>query len=157
MEKLPLLASRLGIYEYPRHLPGYTGHCPQEKHSFGETYGNTTGSWYKNYRQTTLSNSKERLGRGGDLHVPFPIYYTHEPSLVVGTTTRTHKRWEAPERYTMHNRSGNENAIKCFKLAAEDHREQYKDKTGVLTQVPQFALPKISNQSSPRWKRTDYP
>merc|ERR1712141_918387 len=153
MEKLPLLVNRLGIYQHPRHIPGYTGHCAQEKYSFAETFGNTTGKWFDDYRQKTLSNSKERFTRGGDVHVPFPVHYQHDPSLVVGTTSRTHRRWESPDNYKLHNRSPNEERIRDFKLAAEDHREQYKDKTGTLLRVNEFALPRVSQQTSPNWKK----
>eukprot|EP00795_Rhopilema_esculentum_P007549 gene7549-13334_t len=151
MEKLPLVANRLGIYENPRHFPGYTGHCPGERYSFGETYGNSTSYSYSSYRHGELSNSKERLGRGGDVHIPFPTYYQHEPSLVIGTTTRTHRRWEAPERYRLSNESSNQKHIKDFKMAAEDHREQYKDHSGSIVKGQQFQLPKVSHQTSPKW------
>jgi len=157
MEKLPLLANRLGIYEHPRHIPGYTGHCPQVKYSFGETFGDTSGGLLYDYRQKTLSNSKERFTRGGDVHIPFPVYYKNDPTLVVGTTTRTHRRWESAEKYKLHNRSPNEDKISDFKLAAEDHREQYKDNTATLPKIDEFLLPNISQQTSPIWKQVNYP
>ena len=96
----------------------YTGHCPQEKHSHGETFGNSTGHWYNSYRQRILSNSNERLGRGGHSIIPFPAYYQNEPSLVVGSTQRSHRRWEASEKYQLHNLSSNESRIGAFKLAS---------------------------------------
>ena len=94
----------------------YTGHCPQARYSFGETFGDTSGNLLYDYRQRTLSNSKERFTRGGDVHIPFPIYYQNDPTLVVGTTTRTHRRWESAEKYKLHNQSPNENRIYDFKL-----------------------------------------
>ena len=94
----------------------YTGHCPQAKYSFGETFGDTSGGLLYDYRQNTLSNSKERFTRGGDVHIPFPVYYKNDPTLVVGTTTRTHRRWESAEKYKLHNRSPNEDKISDFKL-----------------------------------------
>ena len=156
MEKLPTLGSQMSVYSHPKHLPGYTGFIPGHPGREGVTFGTSTKTWLDEYKTTQLSNTQERLGRGGDKEIPFPKYYTQDPHSVVGDRSRTHERWDVVKNYHLSSRNYERDTnIKDFKRQAEDHREHYKDHTGWRKPVDVFQQPAISLQKTPRWKLND--
>lgn len=150
MEKLTLLTTNMEIYRHPRHVPGYLGYTPQIKFTYGETFGNTTGRWFQDYRAATLNTSKERMGRGGDKFLPFPTYYTNNPDHVLGARTRSRDRWQAAPKYKLFNVDGRDVAIKKYDKAAQRHREHYKDRTETVPPVRLFILPNVFHDTKSR-------
>jgi len=94
------------------------GYTPTIKYRYGDTYGNTTAQWFRDYRQDTLKTSKERMGRGGDKNLPFPTYYTNNPDHVVGTRTKSRDRWLAAPKYQLFNVDDRGVAVKTFDLVS---------------------------------------
>ena len=92
----------------------YLGYTPRIKYTYGETFGNTTARWFKDYRAAELNTSKERMGRGGDKFVPFPTYYTNNPDHVLGARTRSRDRWLAAPKYKLLNLDDRDGAIKKY-------------------------------------------
>lgn len=102
-------------------LYSYSGYTPRIKYTYGETFGNTTGRWFQDYRAATLNTSKERMGRGGDRFLPFPTYYTNNPDHVLGARTSSRDRWLAAPKYKLLNLDDRDESIKkydkvCFLL-----------------------------------------
>ena len=102
-------------------LYSYSGYTPRVKYAYGETFGNTTGRWFQDYRAATLNTSKERMGRGGDRFLPFPTYYTNNPDHVLGARTSSRDRWLAAPKYKLLNLDDRDGSIKkydkvCFLL-----------------------------------------
>jgi len=143
MEKLTLLTTNMEMYRHPRHVPGYSGYTPRVKYTYGETFGNTTGRWFQDYRVATLNTSKERMGRGGDKFLPFPTYYTNNPDHVLGARTSSRDRWLAAPKYKLLNLDDRDGAIKKYDKAAQYHRDHYKDRTETVPPVRIFILPKL--------------
>ncbi|XP_028412284.1 UPF0573 protein C2orf70 homolog B-like isoform X2 [Dendronephthya gigantea] len=113
--KLPVVTTNPEIYRHPRHLPGYTGHVHQENFQYGETYGNTSARLLSEYRATKLQDSTLGMnGRGGDAQLPFPTYYDHDPSRVMGTRPRTWERWQPQHKFDLLNTSSREREIRDF-------------------------------------------
>lgn len=150
MEKLTLVTTNMNLYQHPRHVPGYAGYTPRIKYCYGETYGNTTANWFKDYRVTELNTSKERMGRGGDQFLPFPTFYTNNPDHVLGARTSSRDRWKAAPKYKLLNLDDRDAAIKSYDKAAQYHRDQYRDKTQTVPPVKIFYLPNVfrDNKSS---------
>ncbi|XP_028412283.1 UPF0573 protein C2orf70 homolog B-like isoform X1 [Dendronephthya gigantea] len=147
--KLPVVTTNPEIYRHPRHLPGYTGHVHQENFQYGETYGNTSARLLSEYRATKLQDSTLGMnGRGGDAQLPFPTYYDHDPSRVMGTRPRTWERWQPQHKFDLLNTSSREREIRDFNKAAQQHREQYKDHSGSRVPVDIFVQPNISYPTS---------
>ena len=95
-------------------LHSYSGYTPRVKYTYGETFGNTTGRWFQDYRAATLNTSKERMGRGGDKFLPFPTYYTNNPDHVLGKRTSSRDRWLAAPKYKLLNIDDRDLAIKKY-------------------------------------------
>ena len=53
-------------------------------------------------------------GQGGDLQLPFPAYYQHEPSYVIGTRPRTWDRWCPQHKHELLNVSKREVEIREY-------------------------------------------
>lgn len=92
----------------------YSGYTPRVKYTYGETFGNTTGRWFQDYRAATLNTSKGRMGRGGDKFLPFPTYYTNNPDHVLGARTSSRDRWLAAPKYKLLNLDDRDGAIKTY-------------------------------------------
>ena len=93
----------------------YTGHVHQENFQYAETYGNKTARLLSEYRTGKLQDSTLGVkGRGGDAQIPFPTYYDHDPSRVIGTRPRTWERWQPQHRYDLLNSSSREKEIRDF-------------------------------------------
>ncbi|XP_028407280.1 UPF0573 protein C2orf70 homolog B-like [Dendronephthya gigantea] len=139
--KLPVITTNPEIYRHPRHLPGYTGHVHQENFQYARLLSE--------YRATKLQDSTLGMnGRGGDAQLPFPTYYDHDPSRVMGTRPRTWERWQPPHNFDLLNTSSREREIRDFNKAAQQHREQYKDHSGSRVPVDIFVQPNISYPTS---------
>ncbi|EDO44167.1 predicted protein [Nematostella vectensis] len=149
MQKLTLVTTNMEMYKHPRHMPGYLGYTPTIKYTYSDTYGNTTAKWFSDYRNATINTSKERMWRGGHKHLPFPTYYTGNPDHVLGARTYARDRWEAAPKYKLFNTHEQDNTIKNFDSAAQQHREQYRDRTQTVQPVKIFLLPKISHETTP--------
>lgn len=143
MEKLTLLTTNMDLYKHPRHVPGYLGYIPGIKYTYGETYGNTTAGWFRDYRAKELSTSKERTARGGDKHLSFPTYYTNNPNHVLGARTSSRDRWQAAPRYKLLNLDDRDAAIKTYDKATQHHRDHYRDRTEAVPPVKIFFLPNV--------------
>ena len=93
----------------------FTGHVHQEDFQYAETYGNKTARLLSEYRTAKLQDSTLGVkGRGGDAQIPFPTYYDHDPSRVIGTRPRTWERWQPQHRYDLLNNSSREKEIRDF-------------------------------------------
>lgn len=98
---------------YRIHCLSYTGHVHQSRYQHGKTYGNNTANLLAAYRQKKLGDSTLGVnGRGGDLQLPFPAYYQHEPSYVIGTRPRTWDRWCPQHKHELLNVSKREVEIR---------------------------------------------
>lgn len=119
MSKLNRLYSKKWLLYRPvcfYFFPSYAGYTPRIKYCYGETYGNTTANWFKDYRATELNTSKERMGRGGDQFLPFPTYYTNNPDHVLGARTSSRDRWRAAPKYKLLNLDERDAAIKSYDM-----------------------------------------
>ena len=96
-------------------LHSYTGHVPQMKYQHSETNGNTSARILSDYRGKKLHDSTLGLhGRGGDAQLPFPTYYDHDPTRVIGTRSRTWERWRPAHNYDLLNTSPRDEELREF-------------------------------------------
>lgn len=81
----------------------------------GETYGNVSARILSDYRSGKLEDSTLGLrGRGGDAQIPFPTYYDHDPSRVIGTRPRTWERWALAHNYDLLNYGSRDEELREF-------------------------------------------
>ncbi|XP_069461713.1 ciliary microtubule inner protein 2C isoform X2 [Ambystoma mexicanum] len=137
-----LVTHNNATYINPALMPGYRGHVPTKVYAFGDTYGNTTAKYFQDFRSSALNTSKSPYCSGGN----FPTLYSNDPSLVLGSRSRSWDRWLHAPTCTRFNVDYNRTEeLKDFHKLAQKQREHYRDKTGTVPQVPYFVLP-VKNQ-----------
>ncbi|CAH1773306.1 unnamed protein product [Owenia fusiformis] len=133
-----LITTNNATYIPPRFMPGYHGHCPTLKFSYGETYGNSTSKYFQDYRSETLNNSHSVYNKGGS----FPTFYSHNPDIVMSNRSRTwDKRLAAPRYELSHTHHDRQEQLDKFHKMSHAHREHYKDTTGEVPRMDHFVLP----------------
>ncbi|XP_057289689.1 protein FAM166C B-like [Hydractinia symbiolongicarpus] len=82
--------------------PGYTGYMPQQRFSYGDTYGNTTAAHFQARRNhVLLSGAMQTAKESEPSLVKFPTVYSNDPSLVLAERKRSRERWMAALRYEL--------------------------------------------------------
>ncbi|XP_077008467.1 ciliary microtubule inner protein 2C isoform X2 [Tamandua tetradactyla] len=133
-----LLTEFNAAYVPPGLMPGYQGHVPSAAFSFGSTYGSTTLKYFQDRRHTTMEKSHTPYSKGGH----FPTLFSPDPNLVLSNQSNTWDRWLRAPSYTRFNLdSDRAAALARFYQVAQQHREYYRDKTGLAPRVPYFVLP----------------
>ncbi|XP_066120808.1 ciliary microtubule inner protein 2C [Saccopteryx bilineata] len=131
-----LLTEFNAAYVPPALTPGYKGHVPSVAFSFGSTYGTTTLKYFQDHRHAALEKSYTPFSKGGR----FPTIFSPNPNLAL--SPRVWDRWLHTPCYTRFSLdSGRSAGLACFYQMAQQHREYYRDKTGLVPQVPYFVLP----------------
>jgi hypothetical protein len=80
-------------------LPKYTGHVPETKFMYGETYGHASEKHFQNYRSSTLNSSKSLYARGGY----FPSSYSNNPDSVIANRSLSRDRFLFTPKYELNN------------------------------------------------------
>ncbi|XP_039743546.1 ciliary microtubule inner protein 2C [Pteropus medius] len=133
-----LLTEFNAAYVPPALMPGYQGHVPGVAFSFGSPYGTATLKYFQDHRNAGLERSRTPLSRGGH----FPTIFSPNPNLVLSDRSRTRDRWLHAPSYTRFNLdSGRSTDFSRFYQMAQQHRNYYRDKTGLVPRVPYFVLP----------------
>ncbi|XP_006910363.1 UPF0573 protein C2orf70 homolog [Pteropus alecto] len=133
-----LLTEFNAAYVPPALMPGYQGHVPGVAFSFGSPYGTATLKYFQDHRNAGLERSRTALSRGGH----FPTIFSPNPNLVLSDRSRTRDRWLHVPSYTRFNLdSGRSTDFSRFYQMAQQHRNYYRDKTGLVPRVPYFVLP----------------
>ncbi|XP_015984492.2 protein FAM166C [Rousettus aegyptiacus] len=131
-----LLTEFNAAYVPPALMPGYRGHVPGVAFSFGSSYGTATLKYFQDHRNAVLERSRTPLSRGGH----FPTIFSPNPNLVL--SDRTRDRWLHAPSYTRFNLdNGRSTDFSRLYQMAQQHRNYYRDKTGLVPQVPYFVLP----------------
>ncbi|CAL8081819.1 unnamed protein product [Calicophoron daubneyi] len=125
-------------YFSPRLIPYYRGHCPNLKFDYGQTYGMATAKQLQDFRLSVLASSQTPYCKGGQI----PTFYTHNPDLVSENSRAGRERSSGYFKSDLYNQDFDRSEeISRFNLLAQQHRQQYKDKTGTLKSVPEFHIP----------------
>ncbi|KAM8784751.1 ciliary microtubule inner protein 2C [Rhynchonycteris naso] len=131
-----LLTEFNAAYVPPALMPGYKGHVPSVAFSFGSTYGTTTLKYFQDHRHTALGKSSTPFSKGGR----FPTIFSPNPNLA--PSSHVWDRWLHRPCYTRFNLDNSRSAsLAQFYQMAQQHREYYRDKTGLVPRVPYFVLP----------------
>ncbi|XP_016065495.1 PREDICTED: UPF0573 protein C2orf70 homolog [Miniopterus natalensis] len=111
----------------------YKGHVPGVAFSFGSTYGTTTLKYFQDHRNAAMEGQGP-FRRGGH----FPTIFSPNPNLMRSNWGR----WLSRPSYTRFNLDSDRSTeLTRFYQLAQQHREYYRDKTGLVPQVPYFVLP----------------
>ncbi|XP_007532652.1 ciliary microtubule inner protein 2C [Erinaceus europaeus] len=133
-----LLTEFNAAYVPPGLMPGYQGHVPGVAFSFSCPYGTATLKSFQDHRNAALERAHAPRSSGGH----FPTLYSPNPDLVLCYCAQAWDRFLHTPSYTrfnldLHRSTGLHN----FYQEAQKHREQYRDRTGLLPRVPYFVLP----------------
>nr|KAF6429014.1 hypothetical protein HJG59_001850 [Molossus molossus] len=119
-------------YVPPALMPGYKGHVPGVDFSFGSTYGTTTLKYFQDHRNAALENGHTPFSKGGH----FPTVFSPNPNLALRDRDRHY--WLLAPSYTRFNLDSDRSTeLSRF----YQHRQYYRDKTGMVSRVPYFVLP----------------
>ncbi|GCB65665.1 ciliary microtubule inner protein 2C [Scyliorhinus torazame] len=132
-----LITNYNATYIPPALMPGYRGYIPTINFTYGNTYGNTTRKYFQDFRLSALNTSQSPYSKGGQ----FPTIYSNDPSLVIADRSHNRNRWlDAPQwsRYDLDFDRNEE--LKKFDKLAQQHRVNYKDKTGTVRRVDHFVM-----------------
>ncbi|XP_058406662.1 protein FAM166C [Diceros bicornis minor] len=133
-----LLTEFNAAYVPPGLMPGYQGHVPGVAFSFGAPYGTATLKYFQDQRNAALEKSHTPFSRGGH----FPTIFSPNPNLVLSNRAHTRDRWLHTPSYTRFNLDSDRSTeLSRFYQMAQQHRNYYRDKTGVVPRVPYFVLP----------------
>ncbi|XP_069742597.1 ciliary microtubule inner protein 2C isoform X2 [Narcine bancroftii] len=133
-----LITNYNATYIPPALMPGYHGHVPTINFTYGDTYGNSTRKYFGDFRMSALNSSQSPYSKGGQ----FPTIYSYSPSLVIENRMHNRNRWLSAPRWSRYDVDFNrEEEIKTFDKLSQQHRENYKDKTGTIPGVNHFVLP----------------
>ncbi|XP_078256255.1 ciliary microtubule inner protein 2C [Rhinoraja longicauda] len=133
-----LITNYNATYIPPALMPGYRGFVPTIHFTYGDTYGNSTRKYFQDFRMAALNSSQSPYSKGGQ----FPTFYSNDPSLVIENRMNNRNRWLYAPRWSRHDVDfDREEALKTFDKLAQQHRENYKDKTGTIPRIDHFVLP----------------
>ncbi|KAL2082434.1 hypothetical protein ACEWY4_022252 [Coilia grayii] len=107
-------------YISPARMPGYAGHVPTNKFTYGETYGNATSRTFQEARFTSMTSSATASVRGG----MFPSTRPSDRHLTTVQPARTRQQ-----------------ELQNFAQLTQRHRDSYRDRTGMCLPVGYFQLP----------------
>ncbi|MBN3303282.1 C070A protein, partial [Amia calva] len=142
-----LVSHSRATYTPPALMPGYCGHVPTVKFSFGDTFGNATMRHFQDFRSAVLESSKSPYSSGGQ----FPTVYSHNPSLVTACRSRSRDRALLTPYWSRHNVDlSRQEELKKFEKLAQNHRDAYKDTTGTLQPVKYFIQPVKESERFPQ-------
>ncbi|XP_040848692.1 protein FAM166C [Ochotona curzoniae] len=129
-----LLTEFNAAYVPPGLMPGYQGHVPSVAFSFGSSYGAATLKYFQDQRFAAMAKGQALFNRSSH----FPTIFSSDPGLVL---VPSRARRLAPI-YTRFNLDASRSAkLAHFYQLAQQHRNYYRDKTGMLPRVPYFVLP----------------
>ncbi|XP_072911555.1 ciliary microtubule inner protein 2C isoform X1 [Hemitrygon akajei] len=133
-----LITNYNATYIPPALMPGYRGFVPTINFTHGDTYGNTTRKYFEDFRMSALNTSQSPYSKGGQ----FPTIYSNNPSLVIENRMRNRNRWLYAPQWSRYDVDfDREEEMKVFNKLSQQHRENYKDKTGIIPRVDHFVLP----------------
>ncbi|XP_059837742.1 protein FAM166C A isoform X2 [Hypanus sabinus] len=133
-----LITNYNATYIPPALMPGYRGFVPTINFTHGDTYGNTTRKYFEDFRMSALNTSQSPYSKGGQ----FPTIYSSNPSLVIENRMRNRNRWLYAPQWSRYDVDfDREEEMKVFNKLSQQHRENYKDKTGIIPRVDHFVLP----------------
>ncbi|XP_072134933.1 ciliary microtubule inner protein 2C [Mobula birostris] len=133
-----LITNYNATYIPPALMPGYRGFVPTINFTHGDTYGNTTRKYFEDFRMSALNTSQSPYSKGGQ----FPTIYSNNPSLVIENRMRNRNRWLYAPQWSRYDVDfDREEEMKLFNKLSQQHRENYKDKTGIIPRVDHFVLP----------------
>jgi len=133
-----LITTHNAFFWPPSMAPGFQGHIPGLKFTYGETYGVSTSRYFQDYRNRSLDTSKSVFNKGG----AFPTIYTHDPAQVISARDRSYRRVLDVPHYQLNNVDRDRKAhLRGFYHLAQDHRDFYRDRTGCLDRVREFVIP----------------
>ncbi|XP_003472936.1 ciliary microtubule inner protein 2C isoform X2 [Cavia porcellus] len=133
-----LLTEFNAAYVPPSLMPGYQGHVPGVAFSFGSPYGTTTLKYFQDHRSAAMGQRHVGLSSGSS----FPTIFSANPDLVLTDRSQFRDRWLHMPSYTRFNLDSHRSAeLASFYQKAQQHRNYYRDKTGLVPRVPYFVLP----------------
>ncbi|XP_041950360.1 protein FAM166C A [Alosa sapidissima] len=116
-------------YIAPAFIPGYGGHVPTTKFTYGDRYGNTTSKWLQESRFASMTSSATSNIRGG----MFPSTASNDRHLATVQPARTRQQ-----------------ELQNFTQLTQSHRESYRDRTGTCLPVSYFQLPVRKSEKFPK-------
>lgn len=123
-------------------LPKYTGHVPETKFMYGETYGHASERHFQNYRSATLNSSKSLYARGGY----FPSSYSNNPDSVIVHRSLARDRFLFTPKYELSNYNFDRTQeLNKFYQHSQQFRESYKHINEDIKANNTFRIP-VSNQ-----------
>ncbi|XP_041043370.1 protein FAM166C A [Carcharodon carcharias] len=132
-----LITNYNATYIPPALMPGYRGFVPTVNFTYGDTYGNTTRKYFQDFRLSALNSSQSPYSKGGQ----FPTIYSNDPSLVIADRSHNRNRWLYAPQWSRNDVDFDRNEeLKKFDKLAQQHRENYKDKTGTIPRVDHFVI-----------------
>ncbi|XP_048453364.1 protein FAM166C A isoform X1 [Rhincodon typus] len=132
-----LITNYNATYIPPALMPGYRGYVPTINFTYGDTYGNATKKYFQDFRLSALNTSQSPYSKGGQ----FPTVYSNDPTLVIADRSHNRNRWLYAPKWSRYDVDFDRNEeLKKFDKLAQQHRENYKDKTGTIRRVDHFVM-----------------
>ncbi|XP_029452106.1 UPF0573 protein C2orf70 homolog isoform X2 [Rhinatrema bivittatum] len=133
-----LVTSYSTSYLPPALMPGYRGYIPNRLYTYGNTLGNAGVKYFQDFRSAALNCSQSPYCKGGQ----FPTPYSNNPDLVITNRSRGWDRWlHTPNWYRYNVDFDRMEELNEFYKQSQKHRDQYRDRTGTIHEVPYFILP----------------
>ncbi|XP_063078523.1 ciliary microtubule inner protein 2C [Engraulis encrasicolus] len=112
-------------YLAPALMPGYGGHVPNNKFTYGESYGNVTSRTFQEERLSSMTSSASTSLSGGMFPTTRPV--DGHLTTVLPASTRQQE-------------------LQSFAQLTQRHRDCYRDRTGMCPRVGYFQLPVKESQ-----------
>lgn len=131
-------------YCHPKSTSAYRYYSPNCPQSFGKSYdhGEGTVKWFNEYRRSevpenVLRNNTESIGLK-----PRPTWFSDKPDRVLGARCAAREALLNRPDYKLLNRiPDRERELKEFVKTKEEHRDNYKDLTGIKPKIDFFHYP----------------